>query len=213
MAIATYGDLVKQIRNWTNRPDLTDEDISSFIYFTGNSVNQILRVPAMEHTEVLEVSEGGKVIIPFDYLEQRSMTAMWNSETSVPLERIAWDQFINYRNSPDNQGQPRYFARQGSYLFLTPAPALESKVTLHYYRSMPDISPAEPMNWLSMLSPMAYLYGALHYAYLFIFDEDRSEYWKAKFQAEIDRIQTLANAAEHAGSALTVRPRRPQDIQ
>lgn len=213
MAIATYGDIVKEIRSWTNRPDLTDENIASFIYYAGNTVNQVLRVPAMENTEIVEVSEGGKINIPEDFLEQRSLTALWNSNESVPVERVAWDQFLNYRNSDNNTGgKPRYFARQGPYLFLTPEPPIGAKVVIHYYRAMPNISAAEPLNWLSQLSPMSYLYGGLHFAYLFIFDEERSEYWKTKFQAEMDRIQMMASTAEYVGSALTVRPKRPQEI-
>lgn len=206
MAIATYADIVHQVRRWTNRTDLEDEDIYSFIYFAGNAANQVLRVPSMEHTDILEVTEGGKIIIPADFLELRSLTAMWNDERGNPLERIAWDQFVNYRNNEDGP-RPKFFARQGPYIWLTPEPAPGDKVTMHYYRSMPDISPDEPVNWLSDLSPAAYLYGALHFAYLFLFDEERAEYWKIKYQTELERIQQLAGTLEHRGSSLTIRQR------
>lgn len=212
MAIVTYGDIVKQVRMWTNRSDLTDDEIYTFVYFTGNAANQLLRVPAMEHTEVLEVSDGGKVTIPSDYLELRSMTALTGDPGGVPLERVAWDQFINYRNSAENEGRPRYFARQGPYIWMTPSPAIGSKLTMHYYRSMPDLSPAESVNWLSDLSPMCYVYGALHFAYLYLFDEERATFWQQKFQSEAERIQLLADNAEHRGSSLTVRPRNPGGI-
>ena len=36
MAIATYSDLLKQIRSWSNRQDLTDEQLESFTYLTGS---------------------------------------------------------------------------------------------------------------------------------------------------------------------------------
>lgn len=212
MAIATYADLVKLIKRWLNRVDLEDEDINSFIYFAGASANQVLRVPAMEWTEILEVSEGGKIIIPSDYLELRSLTAEWNSEQSVPLERVAWDQYINYRNR-DHGTQPRYFARQGPYLWITPTLAEGSLVTMHYYRTLPDISPEEPVNWLSDLSPMSYLFGALHYAQLFLMNEERAEYWKGKYQMEIERIQQLAESAEYKGSALTVRLKETSEVR
>lgn len=210
--IITYDDLVLQIRRWTNRVDLEDDDIYTFIYFAGNAANQVLRVPAMEHTDILEVSEGGKITIPADFLELRSLTALWNDEDGVPLERVAWDQFVNYRNNEDGD-RPKFFARQGPYLWLTPEPAPGMKVTIHYYRSMPDISPTEQMNWLSDLSPMAYLYGALHYCYLFLFDEERAEFWRAKYQAELERIQNLADTLEHRGSSLTIRLRDTSGVR
>ncbi|UMO76438.1 hypothetical protein DNAM_100 [Pseudomonas phage BroderSalsa] len=205
MAIATYDDLLREVRSWSNRNDLTDEQIYSFLYYAGSAANQVLRVPAMENTEILTVSEGGKLVIPPSFLELRSLTAMTGSDLSLPLERVAWDQFINYRRSDNVGGQPRYFSRQGAYLFLTPAPPDGTQVTCHYYAAMPDINPTEQLNWLSDLSPMAYLYGALHFAFLFLMDEERSEYWKGKFQTEVERIQNMSDSAEYAGSALVVR--------
>lgn len=212
MALATYSDLVDQVRRWTNRTDLEDEDIRSFIQFSGNAANQVLRVPAMEFSEILTVSEGGKVTIPFDFLEMRSMTAFWNDEKGVPLERVAWDQFVNYRNNEDGD-RPRFFSRQGPYIWLTPEPAPGTQVTIHYYRSMPDISTTEQTNWLLDLSPMGYLYGALHYAHLFLLDEERAEYWNKKYSAELERIQNLADSSEYKGSSLTVRLRDTSGVQ
>lgn len=209
MAISTYDEIVKQVVSWSNRQDL-EEYVGGFIYLAGNSVNQILRVPAMETTEILTVTEGGKIMIPQNYLELKSMTAMWNSDFGVPLERLAWDQFINYRNSPEPKGQPRYFSRQGPYLFLTPEPPVGSQVTMHFYGAMPDINEVEQTNWLTGLSPQAYMFGALHYLYLFILDEARADFWNEKFKAEVARIQELSDAADHKGSALTVRPRNPR---
>lgn len=206
MAIATYDDIANQIRRWCNREDLEDEDIYSFIYFAGNAANQVLRVPAMEYTEFLEVTEGGKITIPSDFLELRSITCFWNDDQASPLERVAWDQFINYR-AKENDGKPKFFSRQGTYMWMTPEPPIGTKVTFHYYRSMPDITPQEPVNWLSDMSPMSYLYGGLHYAYMFLMDEERAEYWKAKWQVELDRIQGLADSAEYKGSSLTIRLR------
>ena len=212
MAATTYDEIAAQIKRWANRTDLEDADISDFIFFAGNSANQVLRVPAMEWTEILEVSEGGKLVIPFDFLELRSLTAYWDDNSGVPLERVAWDQFVNYRNNEEGS-RPRFFARQGPYLWLTPEPAPGTKITIHYYRAMPDISPAEQTNWLSQMSPQAYLYGGLHYAHLFLLDEERSEYWKGKYQSELERIQNLADDTEYNGSALTIRLRDTSGVR
>lgn len=210
--IVSYDDIANQIKRWTNRVDLEDEDLYTFIYFAGNAANQILRVPSMEHTDILEVTADGKIVIPPDFLELRSLTAYWNDNDGEPLERIAWDQFVNYRNNEDGP-RPKFFARQGPYIWLTPEPPVGTKVTIHYYRSMPDISPTEQMNWLSDLSPMAYLYGGLHYAYLFLQDEERAEYWNLKYQKELERIQHLADSLEHRGSSLTVRLRDTSGVR
>lgn len=214
MAYETFSELLGLVKGWSNRRDLTDENFYNFIFFAGNMANQLLRVPAMENTLVLDVSVDGQVVIPYDFMELRSLTANFGSTDSVPLERIAWDQFINYYNddSNPNNTQPLYFARQGAFWFLTPNPGDTVKVTCHYYRAMPDINIDEPTNWLTELSPMTYVFGALHYLYLYLMDDDRAQYWLVKFQDEISRIQAVSDKAEYSGSSLSVKFRTPEGI-
>lgn len=207
MAYETYSDIVKLVKSWSNRRDLSDEEFYNFIYFAGNMANQILRVPAMEFTTILTVSEDGHVVIPYDFLELRSMTAKFNEQNSVTLERIAWDQFINYKQDDTGNESPAYYARQGAFWFFTPQPSAGTKITCHYYRSMPDVSASEPVNWLTNLSPMTYVFGALHYLYLYVMDDERAQYWLDKFNAELARLQSLADDSEYRGTSLTVRDR------
>ena len=209
MAIGTYSEILRLSKMWANRSDLTDEQYGTFIFFAGNLANQLLRVPAMENTVILPVSEDGHVGIPFDFLQLRSLTHAWNSPVSKPLERISWDQFVNYYNSPDaSDTKTQFFSRQGGYWFLAPKPKPDSKVTCHYYRAMPDISQSEQTNWLSDLSPMTYLFGSLYYLYMFVQDEERATHWKTLFNEELGRIQALSDNAEYAGTALSVRSRQ-----
>lgn len=207
MAYETYTEILGLVKSWSNRRDLSDENFYNFIYFAGNMANQILRVPAMEQTVILTVSADGHVVIPFDFLELRSMTAKFDEQDSVPLERIAWDQFVNFKTDDTGEENMAYYARQGSFWFFTPQPAAGTQVTCHYYRSMPDVSESEPENWLTNLSPMTYVFGALHYLYLYLMDDDRAEYWLNKFTAELNRLQALADGAEYKGTSLTVRDR------
>lgn len=214
MQISSYDDLVKTVRMWTNRKDLTDDEIQSFTFLAGSQANQVLKVPAMERTRLVEVSEDGKIIIPDDYIELRSLTAYWNDDSSVPLERVAWDQFLNYRNNESVGGmQPRFFARQGPYIWLTPEPPVGAMTTVHYYGTIPSIDSANPINWLIQFSPMTYLYGSLHYAYLYLMDEERAEYWNQKFIKEMERVQYMADGSEYKGSSLTIRLRETSGVR
>lgn len=213
MAINTYTDLVKEIRMWSNRKDLTDDEIQSFIYYAGSLASQALRVVAMESVEILDVSPDGHCVIPFDFQELRSLTASFNSNDSVPLERIAWDQYINYVNDSSwSDKTPRFYARQGAYWFIAPAPNVSTQVTCHYFRTMPDINNTEQTNWLMDMSPMAYLYGSLHFLYLYIMDEERAAFWQEKFKGEIERLQNMNDTAEYRGTSLTVRSRKNQGV-
>lgn len=210
MKINSYDTLLSEVKNWSGRVDLTDDQYSSFIYFTGSLANQLLRVAPMEWTVILDVSEDGHVIIPEDFLELRSLTAFFNSDDSVPLQYIAWEQFVNNVNLDDNNDQPLYFSRQGGFWFLSPKPAVGTQVTCHYFRTMPDISEEDQINWLVQLSPLSYLYGTLHFLYLFVFDEERAAYWLDKFQAELTRLQLMYDKSEYTGTSLQVRSRSAQ---
>ena len=208
MSISTYGDILRQVKMWANRSDLTDEQYNSFIFFSGNIANQLLRVPAMESTLILDVTPDGHVSIPFDFLELRSMTYAWGTSDSQPLSRLAWDQFVTYYNSPNSIDTGiKYFSRQGPFWFLSAKPEAGSKITVHYYRAMPDINSTEQVNWLSKLSPMTYIFGALHYLYMFVQEEERAAYWKNLFNEELGRIQMLGDNSEYKGSSLAVRSR------
>lgn len=205
MKVATYDSLLKELKGWSNRNDITDEQYGSFIYMAGSLASQTLRVVAMENVELLDVSPDGHVVIPPDYLQLKALSHAWDTEDSVPLSRIAWDQYINYLNADINAFAPHFFARQGPYWFIAPKPPAGGKVTCHYYRTMPDINPDEQTNWLVQMSPLTYLYGALHFFCLFTFDEERAEFWLKKFQSELIRIQEMNDNSEYAGASLAVR--------
>lgn len=213
MAIATYTDLIKQVRLWSNRKDLTDYELESFSYMAGSMASQLLRVVPMEHTMILDVSSDGHVAIPPDFQKLRSLTWSTGSEKSVPLELRAWDDFVYLRNSGIHHMGARWFARQGPLWFIAPLPEGSGKgqITCHYYRTMPDINPLEQSNWLIDLSPLSYLYGTLHFLYSYVMDEERAEYWRQKFTGELQRLQDINDADEYEGSALTVRKRETEE--
>lgn len=209
MAYSTYTEILTLVKDWSNRRDISDERFQNFIDFAGSLANQTLRVPSMEFTTILTVSNDGHIDIPFDFLELRSLTGPFNDQDSFPLERIAWDQFINYKTDDitAQESFPQFYSRQGAYWFLTPAPIAGTQITCHYYRSLPTIDTVNQENWLSQLSPMTYVFGAMHYLYLYLMDDDRAEYWLNKYMGELARIQDIADKSEYNGSSLSVRPK------
>lgn len=206
MKITTYDTLIQEAKNWSGRTDLTDDQYHSFSYLTGSMASQVLRVAPMEWTVVIDVGPDGQVVIPFDFYELKSLTWENNAEDSVPLQQIGWHQFINYRNgaTADGDQESRFFAQQGPFWFLSPNPAPGTKVTCHYFRTIPDIGPTEQTNWLIQLSPLTYLYGTLHFLHLFVYDEERGEYWRGKLEGELQRIQNLYDSSLWKGTLLSV---------
>lgn len=208
MKITTYDELIAEAKNWSGRTDLTDDQYHSFSYMTGSMASQILRVAPMEWTTLIDVGVDGQVVIPPDFYELKSLTWAYNAEDSVPLQQISWTQFVNYRNLATAQGltDAKNFAQQGPFWFLSPAPdpAKPSKVTCHYFRTVPDIDSQNQTNWLIQLSPLTYLYGVLHFLHLFVYDEERGEYWRQKMDGELQRIQNMYDSSLWRGTVLSV---------
>lgn len=206
MKITTYDELIAEAKNWSGRTDLTDDQYHSFSYLTGSMASQILRVAPMEWTSIISVGPDGQVVIPPDFYELKSLTWVYNTDDSKPLQQVSWEQFVNYRNgaTADADTDTKWFAQQGPFWFLAPNPVSGTSVTCHYFRTIPDIDTIAQTNWLIQLSPLTYLYGVLHFLHLFVYDEERGEYWRQKMEGELARIQNMYDSSLYKGTRLAV---------
>lgn len=202
MALSTYSELIQSIKDWAERTDVPDSRIQEFIAFAESDASQQLRVPAMESATKLTVTDG-RVTIPFDFLELRRIT--WEGPQDQVLEYLPWDQFVKVnRGHPGSQ--PLYFSRQGPVWYISGEPGDGSEVLVHYYNYIPELNDTvQDTNWLLDMSPQAYLYGSLKYMYEYLMDQDRATYWDNKFKGELNKLQAIADLAEHRGSSLSVK--------
>lgn len=204
MALTSYSDLLVKIPEWAERTDIPVDTIKDFIYMAEADASQLLRVPAMEHNVLLTV-DGGKITIPFDYMSLRRLT---HEEEDQVLQYLSWDQFVAY-NRDDGVGQdtttPTYYSRQGTHWFISPEPEDGTVILCHYYRYIPALADDMLSNWLLKISPQAYLFGGLKYLFEYTMDNERAAYWAEKFNTELVKLQSIADAAEHTGTLLAVR--------
>lgn len=201
MLIDTFDNLKVALAQWSERSDISSDLLDQFIFMTETDAIQQLRVPAMEDQGVLVVSQG-RVTIPFDFLELRKLTCEGANEKT--LQYLPWDQFVNTNAVPDSV-DPMYFSRQGPNWFISGDPGDGAEILCHYYRYMPALSSTQQTSWLLTLSPQAYLFGGLKYLYEYVMDQERAAYWDAKFNKELNKLQAIADLAEHRGSSLAVR--------
>ena len=194
MAIDTYDDVKSALTDWSERKDLSDTVLSQCISFTEGDVSSRIRVPAMENVVALTVTDG-KITIPSGFLELRRLEYEDDTLTYLP-----WDQF----KKVDPNGTI-YYSRQGPYWFLSGVPADAEEITCYYYRLIPSLSDTNVSNWLLQASPHSYLYGGLKYVYEFLMQPERAAYWTERLKNEIQKLQDMAELAEHRGSNLAVR--------
>jgi hypothetical protein len=203
MAITNYSELKTAVVDWADRADISTARIEDFIYLAEADASQLLRVPAMEHQELLVVADG-RVTIPFDYLELRRLT--WQGDTEKVLQYMSWDNFVDVNNDVNDPNNVLYFSRQGPSWWLAKDVGDGEEILCHYYRFVPALTDTDDTNWLLSISPQAYLFGALRYLYEFTMDNERAAYWDAKFKAELGKLQGIADQAEYRGSTIVVRP-------
>lgn len=202
MAIADFDQLKEKIKLWAERTDLSDDLIEDFIFMAEADASQLLRVPAMEYEVLLTVTDS-RVTIPFDFMSLRRLT--WDSGgCNTTLEYLSWDDFVRIDN--EQATQPQYFSRQGPTWYIHGNPGDGTEILCNYYGFIPQLTEDVPDNWLLVVSPQAYLYGSLKYLFEYIMDNERAAYWEAKFMRELEKLQGIADRAEHSGTILTVRP-------
>lgn len=200
MLIDTYDNLKVAIRSWSERSDIPTDVIEQFIYMTEADASQQLRVPAMEAGALLPVTDG-RVTVPFDFLELRRLT--YEGTVDSTLQYLPWDQFVTINR--DSSGNPMYYSRQGPNWFIHGEPGDGENILCHYYRFVPALTVTSVDNWLLSVSPQVYLYGSLKYLYEYTFDNERATYWGDKFMKELNKLQAIADLAEHRGSSLSVK--------
>lgn len=202
MALSTYSDIKVALLAWSERTDLSETLLEDFIRLAESDASQQLRVPAMESATKLVVTSG-RVTIPFDFLELRRLT--WEGTQDQVLQYLPWDQFVEVnRGHPGTQ--PLYYSRQGPIWYISGEPGDGSEVLCHYYNYIPELnSTTQVTNWLLDMSPTVYLFGGLKYVYEYLMDVDRAAYWGGRFDKELNKLQAIADLAEHRGSSLSVK--------
>lgn len=200
MALSTYNDIKTAIPQWAERSDISSDLIDQFIYMTEADAYQQLRVPAMEFQALLTLDQG-RVVIPFDFLELRRLT--WEGTNETVLQYLPWDQFVAVNTDPS--ATPMYFSRQGANWFISGDPGDGQNLLCYYYRYFDPLTSTNTTTWLLSMSPQAYLFGGLKYLYEYVMDQDRAAYWGNKFDKELNKLQAIADLAEHRGSSLSVK--------
>ncbi len=182
MSLLTYADLQTQIAAWIARGDLTAV-IPDFITLFETVANRRLRVRSQELTATLTPTNG-VATIPADYLTWRRVT--WTGSRPRELEYVH-PSYLHALFPTLPQGDPRYFAIEGSN--LTVGPSDNSALTFDYFQKVTPLSAG--VNWLYAAHPDIYLFGSLAEAHGFVKDPDSLALWAGRRDAIFDEIEKL----------------------
>lgn len=180
MALANYTDLQASIAAWIKRSDLSAV-IPDFIRLTEIRLNRDLTMRPGELEVPLTGVIGSRFIpLPTDYAMPVGLYDTTyeprNSLTQVSAAQI---------EVKTSRGQPQFWCVDGSNI------AFELPCELAYpyvFRYVKDyaLSVGNPTNDILTSYPDLYLFGSLAEAALYTFDDQRAQFWNAKFQVALE---------------------------
>lgn len=202
MAVNNLGELRTLVKDWSNRTDISNSVIDSFINIAQDRANRILRLPILEGFSTISVSNN-TLLLPADYLEAKSLVVTVNGK-AVELERKDLAFVTKQQN---NQGNPKYFARKQSKFIIAPTSDVSS-ADLYYYYVAADLVNDTDTNWFVEHGTDLLLYGALSELSLYTKNTEDALQWEAKFKATAQDIMRMADDADWSGSTIGIIPKR-----
>lgn len=189
--MATYDELRARFLTRLKRRDITPTDRDTYLQDALARCQTDLRVPAMEKqfSLTMDVSTGGTIPIPADYLELRSIYPSGGVEAKQgTLSRV-----LALRKSTSSF--PNVYVRRGASWLLGPYPLDGTVMEVDYYAELPALSAGTDTNWLATIRPAMILTAALAEAAPDYVDR-RGDSWETKYQQHLTDLQDQADQDE-----------------
>lgn len=178
----TYSQLVSAVRNYLNRPEMPEEDVSLLIATAEGELNRVLREhPRNIVYDATTTFQGASLPIP---------------ENLIGLISLRDEKGLRYwQRSASSEGevapcqsQPTYVDK-GSCYVLSPMPEQGRRIYMDYHAALEPLSNAQPENWVSKLFPDVYLYAVLKEAAVFLKDDQRLAAWQKEFDRRAGELR------------------------
>ena len=200
--VTTYSGLLTSVGDYLDRSDLNTK-IPNFFQLFEARLNRLLRVPEMEVTATLTVTDG-VATLPTEWLEIRHL--YWNGDTDseivpVPLATMRRDYPLG-----SYTGRPQVYAVIGGEIHLAPLPAGDGELTIVYYEKIPALSSTNESNWLSESHPDIYLYGLIVQAEFYGWNDERLPLVKSALDESLDELMIQGVEKHNGGGPLFARP-------
>jgi len=194
--ITTYATLQNAVTEWLARDQDTTliARIPTFIQLAEAKFNRELYVRQMESRATTTVntssSEPEFISLPADFQSMRRVRL--SGVTGKPsLSFMSGQQMEEYRfNNANASGQPLYFTIFGTEMELAPTPDGAYALEMIYRQNIPPLATNDP-NWLLLLAPDLYLYGALLESAPYIKEDGRIQTWSVGMASALASLNNL----------------------
>ena len=196
MSFSNYAGLKAAVAAWLNRDDLAAV-IPDFITAAEATLNRTLRTRQMVAQATVSIAAGAdRGVLPDDCLDVQYAADSADAAATLAERPAAWIA-AQRRLRMAAAGTPLYFAVVGNELRLCPPSATARVYNISYFQEIPELSDAQPVNWLLAHHPDLYLYAALMHAYPYLADEERAAGMASRVAA---LVATLAGAEQPQGA-------------
>ena len=202
MALVNYSDLKTSIADWLNRSDLTSV-IPDFISLAEASFNKEIRNRKMIKRATATIDSQYSAV-PADWLQ--TVDFVVEANPVVTLEFTTNEHLDKLRETYTTSGTPKFYTIVGQELEVLPVPdstTLTGEIT--YYSKIPNLTDANPTNWLMNSSPGIYLYGTLLQSAPYLVDDSRIALWSSLYQKLVKDLEIADQKARVGDSTLTIK--------
>jgi hypothetical protein len=211
----TTAELREQIQFWSERTDISDDQIDNFIMLVEQNYKQDFFLPPNETIVTLTTDVNGEIAIPSDYLKMKSCYVLDVNGNKKPIYRKP-NEFVVVGSDLTSVGTVSYFERSGSSFIFAPSAGEGVDITMTYYSIIPSLLDIETVNanainFVMSVMPTVYLFGALMFLHMYTFNEERANYYATLYQTAKDDLVGMQSEAEMSGSSLHVVPTLSDD--
>lgn len=193
-----YAEVKTQFMGLLNRRDITTTLIDTFMQFAIQRIHTELRVPAMEKVVELTTDGSATLDVPGDLLEVISI----HTNDTVNHDKLVRTDLQTILTQSVISGIPKFYHREAGSLYIGPYPEAGTSVYVHYFSDSTSLAADTDLNWLTEVSPMLLIYGALSYASDYFLD-DRKVLFEETYKQTRDALRDMALQDEVVNASIS----------
>jgi len=209
-----YTEVVATAINYSDRKDTrTAASVDSFLRIVESRVNRFLKTQKMtSRSTLITIRNQNYYGLPVDFNGLRDIqisTVLESGRTEAVTMYYLSPEAMN-EQSGDNTflGRPAqrklYYTIIADQLQISPTQE-NSDIEIVYYQKLPELSPAQPDNWLATENPDAYVFGLITEISAYAKDVEAKMLWDDRFKESLQQIKTDDFVSRWSGTALQVR--------
>lgn len=195
-----YSDLQIKVAAFLDRADL-ETQIPTFILMAEAAINRDVRHWQMEKRSEATFDERYEVL-PTDWISAVRVSVGGDTQ----LDLLSQAKMLEYReNSANTAGKPLYYTISAGQIELYPTPDSEYQGSMIYMGKVPELSDAEPTNWLLTEAPDLYIYGTLIHSAPYLQEDSRTAIWAGLYNSAVNALNDASDEGLYSGTGLSMR--------